>query len=74
MGSTVCPRCGYRDSFLPDYLNNTCVCQVCDSQLDWREIPGCGPDCKPADESGDSKTPDDGSGAGSGERSGTEPE
>ncbi len=27
------------------YLPDTCVCRVCQSQLDWREIPGCGPDC-----------------------------
>ena len=50
MGLTICPRCGHRDSFLPDYLHNTCVCQVCESQLDWREIPGCGgPDCRAAE-------------------------
>ncbi len=44
---TVCPRCGARDSFLKGYLPETCVCRVCQSQLDWREIPGCGPDCRP---------------------------
>lgn len=27
------------------YLPETCVCRICQSQLDWREIPGCGPDC-----------------------------
>jgi hypothetical protein len=27
------------------YLPETCVCRVCQSQLDWREIPGCGSDC-----------------------------
>jgi hypothetical protein len=42
---TVCPRCGARDSFTKGYLPETCVCRVCQSQLDWREIPGCGPDC-----------------------------
>ncbi len=42
---TVCPRCGARDSFMKGYLPDTCVCRVCQSQLDWREIPGCGPDC-----------------------------
>lgn len=42
---TVCPRCGARDSFMKGYLPETCVCRVCQSQLDWREIPGCGPDC-----------------------------
>ena len=44
-GQTVCPRCGARDSFLKGFLPETCVCRVCQSQLDWREIPGCGPDC-----------------------------
>jgi hypothetical protein len=43
---TVCPRCGARNSFLKGYLPDTCVCRVCQSQLDWREIPGCGPDCQ----------------------------
>jgi hypothetical protein len=42
---TICPRCGARDSFMKGYLPETCVCRVCQSQLDWREIPGCGPDC-----------------------------
>jgi hypothetical protein len=45
-GHTICPRCGARDSFLKGYLLDTCVCRVCQSQLDWREIPGCGPDCQ----------------------------
>lgn len=45
-GQTICPRCGARDSFLKGYLPETCVCRVCQSQLDWREIPGCGPDCR----------------------------
>ncbi len=44
-GPTICPRCGARDSFIKGYLPETCVCRVCQSQLDWREIPGCGPDC-----------------------------
>jgi hypothetical protein len=44
-GQTVCPRCGARDSFFKGYLPETCVCRICQSQLDWREIPGCGPDC-----------------------------
>jgi len=43
-----CPRCGARDSFAKGYLPETCVCRVCQSQLDWREIPGCGPDCTAA--------------------------
>jgi hypothetical protein len=47
-GHTVCPRCGARDSFLKGFLPETCVCQRCMSQLDWREIPGCGPDCTSA--------------------------
>ncbi len=41
----VCPRCGARDSFIKGYLPDTCVCRVCQSQLDYREIPGCEPDC-----------------------------
>lgn len=45
---TVCPRCGARDSFIKGYLPETCVCRICQSQLDWREIPGCGPDCTAA--------------------------
>jgi hypothetical protein len=45
-GQTVCPRCGARDSFIKGYLPDTCVCRVCQSQLDYREIPGCGPDCR----------------------------
>ena len=49
-GQTVCPRCGARDSFGKGYLPETCVCRICQSQLDWREIPGCGPDCKAAAE------------------------
>jgi hypothetical protein len=28
------------------YLPETCVCRICQSQLGWTEIPGCGPDCK----------------------------
>jgi rubredoxin len=44
----VCPRCGARDSFIKGYLPDTCLCRVCQSQLDWREIPGCGPDCEAA--------------------------
>ena len=47
-GQTVCPRCGASDSFIEGYLPETCVCLRCQSQLDWREIPGCGPDCKVA--------------------------
>jgi hypothetical protein len=46
--ATVCPRCGARGSFMKGYLPETCVCRQCQSQLDWREIPGCGPDCRPA--------------------------
>lgn len=47
---TVCPRCGHRNTFIKGYLPDTCVCRVCQSQLDWREIPGAGPDCRPAPE------------------------
>jgi hypothetical protein len=50
-GQTICPRCGSKDSFTKGYLPDTCTCRVCMSQLDWREIPGCGPDCGPASES-----------------------
>lgn len=46
---TVCPRCGHKNSFMKGFLPDTCVCRVCQSQLDWREIPGAGPDCRPAD-------------------------
>ncbi len=46
---TACPRCGALDSFMTGYLPETCVCRVCQSQLDWREIPGCGPDCGPVE-------------------------
>jgi ribosomal protein S14 len=48
-GQTTCPRCGARDSFIKGYLPETCVCRVCVSQLDWREIPGCGPSCSAAE-------------------------
>lgn len=43
----VCPRCGHANTFIKGYLIDTCVCRVCQSQLDWREIPGMGPDCRP---------------------------
>jgi len=45
-GQLVCPRCGARDSFIKGYLPETCVCRVCQSQLGWQEIPGCGSDCR----------------------------
>lgn len=45
MAETVCPRCGHKNSFIKGFLPETCVCRVCQSQLDWREIPGAGPDC-----------------------------
>jgi hypothetical protein len=48
---TICPRCGHRNSFTPARLPGTCVCQVCLSQLDWRSIPGVGPDCAPLPDS-----------------------
>lgn len=50
MTSIVCPRCGHADTFIKGYLPETCVCRMCQSQLDWREIPGMGPDCKPKTE------------------------
>gem|GEM_PF-1036450 len=49
-GPVKCPRCGHLDSFMPGYLEDTCVCRVCQSQLDWREVPGLGPDCGRLDE------------------------
>jgi hypothetical protein len=61
-GQTVCPRCGARDSFMKGYLPETCVCRVCQSQLDWREIPGCGPDCA-AMRSGSGDAPSSGAAA-----------
>jgi hypothetical protein len=54
---TVCPRCGYKDSFLPGDLAGTCECRVCLSQLDWREIPGAGPDCRPLRPGQDGEAP-----------------
>ena len=47
---TVCPRCGYKNSFMKGFLPDTCVCRICQSQLDWREIPGAGEDCMPAEQ------------------------
>jgi len=65
---TVCPRCGARDSFMKGYLPETCVCRICQSQLDWREIPGCGPDCTAASAPGAAAAPES-----SPEAAGTEP-
>lgn len=45
------------------FLSETCVCRICQSQLDWREVPGLGPDCGPL---GEAESEDDGPG-------GTEP-
>lgn len=64
-GQTVCPRCGARDSFFKGYLPETCVCRICQSQLDWREIPGCRPDCAAAPEV--EEATEDGQPAGSAE-------
>jgi len=61
---TVCPRCGARDSFIKGYLPETCVCRVCQSQLDWREIPGCGADCRAISEEALADTPGGGAGTG----------
>lgn len=47
MAPVACPRCGHMDTFTTGYLPDTCVCRVCQSQLDWREIPGMGPGCVP---------------------------
>lgn len=52
MAEIVCPRCGHKNSFMKGYLPDTCVCRVCQSQLDWREIPGAGPDCCAAPQRG----------------------
>ncbi len=49
---TVCPRCGHKNSFLKGFLPDTCMCRVCQSQLDWREIPGAGPDCQAVEADG----------------------
>jgi len=49
---TVCPRCGFKNSFMKGFLPGTCVCRVCQSQLDWREIPGAGEDCLPEEGAG----------------------
>gem|GEM_PF-6987281 len=50
MTDTVCPRCGFHNSFRPSHLPGTCECLVCQSQLEWRDIPNCGPDCRPVPE------------------------
>jgi hypothetical protein len=47
---TVCPRCGHKNSFIKDVFADSCICQVCNSQLDYRQIPGAGPDCLPIEE------------------------
>jgi hypothetical protein len=58
MAETICPRCGFRDSFMKGFLPGTCVCKVCQSQLVWHEIPGMGPDCVPLDDvSADDEAP-----------------
>lgn len=57
MSPVFCPRCGHADTFTIGFLPDTCVCRVCQSQLDWREIPGIGPDCTAAVVSDE---PDDG--------------
>ena len=50
-GPVKCPRCGHLDTFMKGFLPETCVCRICQSQLDWGEVPGLGPDCRPLDES-----------------------
>lgn len=47
---TVCPRCGFKNSFMKGFLPGTCTCRICQSQLDWREIHGAGEDCLPAED------------------------
>jgi hypothetical protein len=59
-----CPRCGFTDTFMKGFLPDTCVCRVCQSQLDWREIPGMGPECRPLEE--EDAEPDQGEGGGGG--------
>lgn len=59
MSSVFCPRCGHADTFIKGFLPDTCVCRMCQSQLDWREIPGIGPDCTAADASGEPDGPSD---------------
>ena len=63
-GQTTCPRCGARDSFKKGYLRETCVCNVCQSQLDWREIPGCGPSCSAAESEAPAEAGTDGPACG----------
>ena len=70
MTKIQCPHCGHHDTFIKGFLPGTCRCRMCESQLDWREIPGMGPDCKPLpvpDESSPKKTDDAGSKAGDSE-------
>lgn len=68
----VCPRCGARDSFIKGYLPDTCVCRVCQSQLGWREIPGCGPDCSVMEgDSPSGEVPSSGTAAGEAASDGT---
>jgi hypothetical protein len=45
MSETMCPRCGHKNSFRKGFLPGMCSCTICLSQLDYREIPGAGPDC-----------------------------
>lgn len=52
MSPVFCPRCGHADTFIPGFLPDTCVCRMCQSQLDWQEIPGIGPDCRASGEVG----------------------
>ena len=69
--SVKCPRCGHVDSFIKGYLPETCVCRVCQSQLDWREIPGCGPDCRRDWSAGEDRRSAEASGRPRGGRRGT---
>lgn len=52
MSPVFCPRCGHADTFITGFLPDTCVCRMCQSQLDWHEIPGMGPDCTAVAEAG----------------------
>jgi len=56
---TICPRCGFHNSFRPSHLPDACECLVCQSQLEWHDIANCGPDCRPLpEETADQETAD----------------
>lgn len=68
MAPIPCPRCGHVETFTKGFLPDTCVCRVCQSQLDWREIPGMGPGCVPLERPTEPSTdPSPPAGPGTGE-------